>query len=186
MEKFFDFQSREIFLNCKKTKSIKVTVGRESLEKIHAKLILSQKKNGTCDFELSKGQWLKIMKRRKGLIRELENKEKTRKSKKFMQMNSLTVTLRPMDGSRGLVIAKDSGAEFALNKSEFKILVGEKNAVKMEYNGISKKIREKAVAFLSQMDEDLKTQDRYKEKKDIFQCLRKKLRILTMFNNRIF
>lgn len=189
MENFFNFQSVEIFLDSLKNKSIKMTVENKELEEIYIKLNLIFKKNGTeetsSNFQLSRGEWLKIMRRRKRLIRELENKNKVKTRKKFMKIKDLTVSLRPMDGSRGLLLQKDTGEEFKMNHSEVKNLLEKKNDIKNNYNAVSREIRNKAILLLNQIEDDIKKNEFYKSKSHVFKNFIKKIKILTMFNERI-
>lgn len=185
MEKFLQFEI-EHFLNDSKTKSIRISSNNSTLEKISILFELITKDANLKIINvvvLYKYQWLKFIKKEQRLIRKIMNRCEQNRKKKVFTMNQITVSTQQVDGARGLVIAHN-GEKFVLNRQEVLNLMNQKSIIKRNYNVISRKIRLKALSLVNQIEQDCKNNKKYTENVEIYN-LKKKLRILTLYNDRI-
>lgn len=172
MEKFFAFEL-EMFINESKTKTIKIRADNSNFNKISIgfDLILKQERTFEIlsEINLKKWQWLKLIKKEKMLSRKINNQKEQKKKKKIFQMNDISVTVKPVQGARGLVLKNNTSSKLVeLNKEEFFNLMGEKAIIKRKYNEISQKIRMKAETLIKQLETECKQNRNYKKKTGTF------------------
>lgn len=120
ISKFFHHET-EIFLNESKNKSVKISSFTSSLEEICILFKFITKDSNLQPIStivLYETQWLKFIKKEKLLTRKIINKKEQNSKKKIFVMNEITVSARPVDGKRGLVIGHSNGDKFELNQQE--------------------------------------------------------------------